>query len=204
MTFGDDLRAARTEAHLSQQALSDLVGINVNTISGYEVGRTHPQFENLDKLEAALGVRFNVETEEPMSPPQDVPEADTPFKSKDEAPKPRKAAAQKKAAPKSSGMPSLRLQLEMPYRLAGTALTTRMPYTAGMLQQQAGPCAEAWDTFLLRYPKLREKIEQGAVAADVVNLVMAHMPIIQTAREELAAIQMANQGFPTDNNSQAA
>jgi transcriptional regulator with XRE-family HTH domain len=201
VTFGDDLRAARTEAHLSQQALSDLVGINVNTISGYEVGRTHPQFENLDKLEGVLGVRFNVETGDPVTP-KDVPEAEG-FTSKDEAPKPRKAAAQKKAAPKSSGMPSLRLQLEMPYRLAGTALTTRMPYTAGMLQQQAGPCAEAWDTFLLRYPKLREKIEQGAVAADVVNLVMAHMPIIQTAREELAAIQMANQGFPTDN-SQAA
>ena len=57
---------------------------------------------------------------------------------------------------------------------------------------------------MLRYPKLREKIEQGAVAADVVNLVMAHMPIIQTAREELAAIQMANAGFPSDGQQNAA
>jgi len=130
--------------------------------------------------------------------PRDVPEApaeESPFKAKDAPPKPRKGPAKKAGAP--AGMPSLRVQLEMPYRLGATALATRLPYTSGMLNQQAGPCAEAWDVFLMRYPKLREKIESGAVAADIVNLVMAHVPILQVAREEIAAQQAAAaQQFP--------
>lgn len=192
MSFGDELKAARENAELSQTALADLAGLNQKSISNYENGKASPQFDSIEKLESVLGVRFNVVI------PQDVPDgatAETPFTAKDEPPKPRKAPA-KKAAPRgSSGMPSLRLQLEMPYRLGATALSTRMPATAGVLQRQAGPCAEAWDVFLLRYPKLREKIEQGAVAADIVNLVMVHMPILQMAREEIAAQQMAAQNY---------
>ena len=32
------------------------------------------------------------------------------------------------------------------------------------------------------------------IAGDVVGLIMAHVPIIQTAREELAAMERARQG----------
>ncbi len=197
MTFGEDLKAARLEAGLSQNALEDAAGIAKNLVSGYETGKSQPSYDTIDKLEGVLGIRLNVVT------PQDVPEGGG-FTAKDEPPQPRKAtgATKKRAAPKSTGMPSLRLQLEMPYRLGATALQTRLPHTAGVLNMQAGPCAEAWDTFLLRYPKLREKIESGAVAADIVNLVMVHVPIVQMAREELAAQQ--NAAFPADPTQQAA
>lgn len=191
MTFGEDLRAARTEARLSQPQLAEMVGVSgFKIISQWENDHVVPKFENIDKLEAALNVRFNVVT------PQDVPDGtpgDGP--SKDAPPQPRKQQAKKSTGKAPAGMPSLRLQLEMPYRLGATALQSRLPATAYCLNEQAGPCAAAWDTFLLRYPKLREKIEQGAVASDIVNLVMAHMPIVQVAREEIAAQQAAMANF---------
>jgi transcriptional regulator with XRE-family HTH domain len=186
VTFGEELRAAREAAGLTQTELAERIGMSGNHLSNVEHGRKNASFEMVDKLEEILGTRFNVVS------PKDVPEAEPTFTSKDEAPRPRKGAApgpRKKSGP--TGIPSLRVQLEMPYRLGATALAGRLPVTAGVMNQQAGPCAEAWDVFLLRYPKLREKIEQGAVAADIVNLVMAHVPIIQVAREEIAAQQLA-------------
>ena len=197
MSFGDELRAARLEAGLSQNALEEAAGIAKNLVSGYETGKSVPSFTNLDKLEAVLGVRLNADAPGEPVTPKDVPEAELPFTpSKDEAPKPRKAPPKRGPKP-TSGMPSLREQLEVPYRLAGTALATRMPVTSGVIYAQAGPCAAAWDQFLLRYPALREKIEQGAVAADIVNLIMVHVPILQVAREEIAAQQAAAQSFDT-------
>ena len=199
MSFADELRAARNASGMSQSALAEAVGVSsFKVVSQWENGHTTPNYDNLERLESVLGVRLNVEAGDEPVTPRDVPEApaeDSPFKAKDAPPKPRKGPAKKAGA--APGMPSLRVQLEMPYRLGATALATRLPYTSGMLNQQAGPCAEAWDVFLMRYPKLREKIESGAVAADIVNLVMAHVPILQVAREEIAAQQAAAaQQFP--------
>lgn len=199
MSFADELRAARNASGMSQSALAEAVGVSsFKVVSQWENGHTTPNYDNLERLESVLGVRLNVEAGDEPVTPRDVPEApaeESPFKAKDAPPKPRKGPAKKAGAP--AGMPSLRVQLEMPYRLGATALATRLPYTSGMLNQQAGPCAEAWDVFLMRYPKLREKIESGAVAADIVNLVMAHVPILQVAREEIAAQQAAAaQQFP--------
>jgi transcriptional regulator with XRE-family HTH domain len=199
VSFADELRAARNASGMSQSALAEAVGVSsFKVVSQWENGHTTPNYDNLERLESVLGVRLNVEAGDEPVTPRDVPEApaeESPFKAKDAPPKPRKGPAKKAGAP--AGMPSLRVQLEMPYRLGATALATRLPYTSGMLNQQAGPCAEAWDVFLMRYPKLREKIESGAVAADIVNLVMAHVPILQVAREEIAAQQAAAaQQFP--------
>ncbi len=193
MTIGQQIAQARLDAGLSQSGLSEILGISSSYISKLENdGVKQPTYETLEKLEAALGRRFNVEADDVT--PQDVPDLEREF-TKDEPPKPRKAAGAKKAAPRpKTGMPSLQVQLAMPYQLAATALSGRMPATANALAAQAGPCAAAWDQFLLRYPKLREKIEQGAVAADIVNLIYAHVPIVQVAREEMAMIQAMQQG----------
>ena len=201
MSFGDELRAARNASGMSQAVLAEAVGVSsFKVVSQWENGHSTPNYENLERLESVLGVRLNVEAGDEPVTPRDVPEApaeESPYKAKDAPPKPRKGTAKKAAGGANAGIPSLRVQLEMPYRLGATALASRMPYTSSMLNQQAGPCAEAWDVFLMRYPKLREKIESGAVAADIVNLVMAHVPILQIAREELAAQQAAAaQQFP--------
>ncbi len=126
--------------------------------------------------------------------------------STDEPPRPRKAGGSKKQAPKRAaaprGMPTLQAQLEMPYKLLGALFVSRGLYQTGnALTAQAGPCAAAWDEFLKRYPGLREKIEQGMVAADIVNLIMVHVPIVQVARAEILARQEAvshyEGGIPT-------
>ena len=46
----------------------------------------------------------------------------------------------------------------------------------------------------MRYPALREKLESGMVAQDIVILIMAHLPIVQTAQAELQARNLAMQG----------
>jgi transcriptional regulator with XRE-family HTH domain len=196
VSFADELKAARIERGLTQSEVAEVLGSGESTVGNWETGKNAPSFENIEKLEQFFGVRFNV------TPPQDVPDSNgaTAEGPKDKAPTPRKPAAKKSTG--TRGMPPLTVQLEMPYKLGATALRTRLPYTAAALDAQAGPCAQAWDQFLMRYPKLREKIEQGAVAADIVNLVYAHLPIVTTAREEIAAQQMAN--FPADVNAPAA
>ena len=199
MTFGEDLKAAREAAGLTQLDVATQTGIQQKQISGYENDRVTPNYGTLEKLEAVLGVRLNVPAGDEPVTPKDVPEADG-F-TKDEPPKVRKPRAAGPKPKPSSGMPSLREQLEIPYRLASAGLAPRLPNTAAVIGAQAGPCAAAWDQFLLRYPKLREKIEQGAVAADIVNLVMAHMPILPMAREEIAAQQA--QTFPTEGQQAA-
>ena len=188
MSLGEDIRAARQAAGLSTDELAERIGFSGSHLTNVEGGSKNPSYQMIDALEGALGVRFNADPVDPD--PQDVPSA-TPPRSTDKPPRAKKATGAKKAAPKS-GMPSLQTQLQMPYMLASTALRGRLPATSNALAVQAGPCAAAWDQFLLRYPGLRDKIEQGAVAADVVNLVMAHVPIVQVAREEMALMaQMA-------------
>lgn len=137
-----------------------------------------------------------------MTPPEDE-------YSTDEPPAPKKAAAKKQAAPKKiappRGMPGIQTQLEVPYHLGATLMRSRgLVFTAEVMDRQAGPCAAAWDEFLKRYPKLREKIESGMVAADIVTLIMVHMPIVQTAREEIAARQQAMEHYEGGIASTAA
>lgn len=134
--------------------------------------------------------------------PRETPQGEF---STDEPPQPK---ASQRAAPKKSGgrRPTgkprgggsgtasipLAVQLELPYKLGSNIAQARGFYQlAQVLDIQARPCAEAWDTFLMRYPALREKIEQGMIAGDVVGLIMAHVPIFQVFRMEVQARQEA-------------
>lgn len=106
--------------------------------------------------------------------------------------RPKGSTGGKRRAPKTAAIP-LSQQLQLPYLLLSDVTRSRLPVTSGALYQQAPICAQAWDQFLMRYPALREKIESGMIAGDVVALVMAHLPIIQAAREEIAAQAAAQQ-----------
>ena len=179
---------------MSQRALAEAIGVHINSIGDWEQGRAKPSFENIDKLETLIGSRLNVEV------PQAVPELNddgTTTRAKDVPPKAR-GTTKKKPGPKSKvssqGGLSLAAQLEFPYHLLGNVADNRgLPATANALHGQAAQCAAAWDQFLMRYPALREKLEQGMVAQDIVILIMAHMPIVQTAQAELAARNAAMQ-----------
>ena len=116
--------------------------------------------------------------------------------SQDRAPRPREKpkSRPRSAGPSAASFP-LAVQLQLPYRLLSNVTASRLPVTSGVLAAQAGPCAEAWDQFLMRYPALREKIEQGMIAGDLVALIMAHLPILAAAREELAARARAMESY---------
>lgn len=143
-------------------------------------------------------IQANIDRHIAKAHPEEVDVAEGEF-STDEPPRTKKAPASKSggrrasrggAGSQAAGIP-LAAQLELPYRLGANFLQNRLPVTARTLDAQARPCAEAWDNFLKRYPALREKIEQGMIAGDVVALIMAHVPIIQAVRMEIAAQQMA-------------
>ena len=55
-TFAEKLKALRVEAEISQQKLSEALGITVRTISSYELGHTYPNFEQLSKIARFFGV----------------------------------------------------------------------------------------------------------------------------------------------------
>ena len=194
MSLGGEILAARQALGWSQAELAEAVGVDRKTVGLWERGETVPSFDNLDKLESVVGSRLNAEV------PQPVPELDdegTP-RAKDIPPKPRKTAGPKKGpaskVSKSGGL-SLAAQLEVPYHLLANVATNRgLPATAAALDGQAAQCAAAWDQFLMRYPALREKLESGMVAQDIVILIMAHLPIVQTAQAELQARNLAMQG----------
>ena len=118
--------------------------------------------------------------------------AEAPYRT-DLPPRP-KAAAKSSKGSSPAGIP-LAVQLQLPYRLLANVTASRMPATSHILEVQAGPCADAWDQFLMRYPALREKIEQGMIAGDVIALIMAHLPIVQIAREEIAARARAMESY---------
>jgi hypothetical protein len=128
--------------------------------------------------------------------------------SEDEPPRPRKQAPEKKAAPKRTGSSAggipLAKQLEFPYEILSNLTAQRLPHTSAVLHAQAGPCAAAWDNFLRRFPALREKIESGMIAGDVVALLMAHIPIVQVMRAETAALQEQMQGYAGGIDQQPA
>ena len=108
----------------------------------------------------------------------------------DVAPTPRKRGRPKGSGTKATpaGIP-LKVQLELPYKLLADVSATRMPATSVALRNQAPACAAAWDQFLLRYPSVRETLEKGMIAGDILGLIMAHLPIIEAMRMEVAANQ---------------
>lgn len=56
MTLGERLQAARTEAGLTQQELSDKCGIAAPTLRSYEAGRLNPKYETVKKIAEAIGI----------------------------------------------------------------------------------------------------------------------------------------------------
>ena len=131
--IGDEIKAAREAAGLTQQDLAEAIGFSNDHLSRVEQGRKNPSYQMIDALEGRLGVRLNADPvdADPQDVPDGVPSAPPPPpRSTDRPPKVRKAAGSRKAAPPKSGMPSLQTQLQMPYRLASTALAGRLPATA--------------------------------------------------------------------------
>jgi transcriptional regulator with XRE-family HTH domain len=181
MSLGDRVRLLREEAELSQTGLAKASGLTQPDISAIEQGKRIPGPEVLGRISDALGAILE---------PDEVTEPEERVFSKDEKPKP-KSQPKKSAGPRhayKSGM-SLADQLQFPYMILSNATANRLPQTSKALAQSAGPCAAAWDNFLMRYPALREKIETGMIAGDIVALIMAHLPIIQAAREETQRLQ---------------
>lgn len=50
MTYGDRLKSLRTARNLSQQEVADRLSINRSTYARYELSKTQPDFETLEKL----------------------------------------------------------------------------------------------------------------------------------------------------------
>lgn len=55
---------ARKEAHLSQQALAQTIGVSDKSISAYEKGRAAPSIDKLKKIAASTNQSLNFFTEE--------------------------------------------------------------------------------------------------------------------------------------------
>ncbi len=98
----------------------------------------------------------------------------------------------------------LKVQLQVPYQLLGQVVGSRgLPATGNALIVSAPRAAEAWDTFLQRWPALYEALEKGMIASDVIVLVMIHLEILSVARQEIAERQRWLQqqgGAPADTN----
>jgi transcriptional regulator with XRE-family HTH domain len=59
VTLGTKIRTIRALRGVSAPALSKITGINQSNISEYECNRITPRPSSLQKLEAALNIRFN-------------------------------------------------------------------------------------------------------------------------------------------------
>lgn len=57
--FKDMLKHLRMEMHLSQRDLAKKLGVSSSTISMYEVGMRHPDFETEEKIAAFFSVDLN-------------------------------------------------------------------------------------------------------------------------------------------------
>lgn len=194
---GEELFERRQAAGLSQGELADRSGISRQDISAYEQGHKTLGEDRSARLMAALSDRHEQ---------HENGQGERTFR-QDAPPRAKKAAPKQRPAPKVAAIP-LAAQLELPYKIIGDIAGYRgLPQTRGILYQQAPLCAQAWDTFLMRYPALREKIEQGMIAGDIVGLIMAHVPIVQVARMEIAERQAAMEGYtgglPADGSAAA-
>lgn len=180
MTIGEQIRAAREAAGLSQNDLAEAAGVHRQALSEIERGRVGIGPVRLARIKEALGTTFDTGTD-PMNEPDGF--------TKDEAPRPKKAQGRPpgrpKKAPTVAQIPVAK-QIEMLYRLGGQAISPRLPVTANAVVGQAAMCGEAWDAVLRRYPAIYEFIQKGMIAGDIAALVIAHMPIIEAARMELA------------------
>lgn len=56
MTIGENIRLARTQAGLTQKALSELTGIAEPTIRRYEANKLNPKIETITKIARAMGL----------------------------------------------------------------------------------------------------------------------------------------------------
>ena len=76
MSFSENLRAARERRGLTQQQVSDLMGIDKSTYCGYETEKRQPDVQKLKKLSKILGVSGDelLETGYEIRPPP-VPES---------------------------------------------------------------------------------------------------------------------------------
>lgn len=54
--LAQNIKKARTDKHLSQRALADIIGVSQQTVGSWEVGRTSPDNEMLKKLAAFFNV----------------------------------------------------------------------------------------------------------------------------------------------------
>jgi len=56
MTFAKRLKILRLKAGVTQQALSEAMGVTQRTIASYEAGNTYPNFEQLPKIARFFGI----------------------------------------------------------------------------------------------------------------------------------------------------
>ena len=99
----------------------------------------------------------------------------------------------RKPAHAKSALPSFESQVAFLYVLIGQLTAQRLPVTGNVIVAQSAACAKAWDAFLDRYPAVKEWMEKAGVAGDLVALFVAHWPIVEAARQELA-VQQAQAG----------
>lgn len=59
--LGKVLRARRKSLSITQPTLSDLSGVNLNTIVHLERGQGNPTFETLEKVASVLGLELRLE-----------------------------------------------------------------------------------------------------------------------------------------------
>jgi len=195
VTVGERVRALRLEREWTQVELAEAASIDKSSISQIESDK-----DPVGPARAArLAEAFGIPVEDLMASDEEEDFNLTGHRSTDEEPVtrggPKKTSPKKPSGPRYSGKGiPLAVQLQLPYNLLSNVTAAKLPVTSQVLAEQAAPCAAAWDQFLLRYPALREKIEQGMIAGDVIALIMAHLPILAAAREEIQArAQMAEQ-----------
>ncbi|MBO6203232.1 MAG: helix-turn-helix transcriptional regulator [Selenomonas sp.] len=67
--LAQNIKKARNDKHLSQRALADIIGVSQQTVGSWEVGRTSPDNEMLQKLASFFNVSVDYllgRTDEPQ------------------------------------------------------------------------------------------------------------------------------------------
>ncbi len=67
--LAQNIKKARNDKHLSQRALADIIGVSQQTVGSWEVGRTSPDNEMLQKLASFFNVTTDYllgRTDEPL------------------------------------------------------------------------------------------------------------------------------------------
>jgi len=67
LTLGDQIRAARGRARMTQRELADRVGVSTKTVDNWENGRSVPR-NRLAALEEVLGTHLNVDGVDELGP----------------------------------------------------------------------------------------------------------------------------------------